>query len=147
MKALIAILVLGSIAFISGAAVDINHGWLGVTVPTGILTIWLVFCFFASTWSHMEDLAKLAYMKSSVASSEERLEAVKALAADKHGLPEQLLALKQDDSPVTKYMGLVSQAITNVETAKDNLARYTSRIDARAVGPFGIVVDVLGKTV
>ena len=147
MKALIAIAVLGIITFASGLLVDINHGWLIVTLPAALITIWLVFSLFGSVTTHLDDLAKLAYLTKSVTSAEERLESVKALAADKHGLPEQLLALKQEDNPVTKYMGLVNQAITNVEISKDNLARYTSRIGARAVGPFSIVVDVLGSTV
>ena len=147
MKALIAIAVLGAIAMLSGSFVGGSHGWLIVTIPSALITLWLVGCFLTSITSHMDDLAKLAYLNTSITSANERLESVKALAADKHGLPEQLLALKQDDNPVTRYMGLVSDAIRNVETAKDNYNRYVSRVQARAVGPFSIVVDVLGRTV
>ena len=147
MKALITIAVLGAIAMLSGSFVGGSHGWLIVTIPSALITLWLVGCFLTSVTSHMEDLAKLAYLKTSIASANERLTAVKALAADKHGLPEQLLALKQDDNPVTKYMALVSNAIVNVETATDGYNRCLSQIEARAVGPFSIVVDVLGSTV
>ena len=148
MKALIAIGVLGSIAAWTSSLVTTNHGWLALALPAILLTIWLVFCYFGSVYSHLEDLASLAAKNVKITAAEDRLEAVKALAADKqHGLPDTLLALAQEDNPVTRYMGLVDNAIRNVEMEKGYKAVVEGRIASRAAGPFSLVVTTFGSSV
>ena len=94
----------------------------------------------------MENLAELHASGSLVRAAETKLEQVKALAADQAGLPEKLLALQQDNSPVTTYMSLVNRAMSDVENRKRSQANIEGKIASRAVGPFSIVVKVFGST-
>ena len=147
MKGLIAIAVLVGLAFLGTTFVGPGNG-MGyfLAIPSAVLAIWLTLCLFGSIWNHMDNLSELHASGSLVRAAETKLEQVKALAADQAGLPEKLLALQQDNSPVTTYMSLVNRAMSDVENRKRSQANIEGKIASRAVGPFSIVVKVFGST-
>lgn len=92
-----------------------------------------------SVGSHMTDVADVQAAKGKIKAGQVALEAAKDLTGDKTGLPEQLLALSQDNNPASTYMELVNRHITNLRYEEERLARAQANIDVRSVGPFSFV--------
>jgi len=104
-----------------------------------------------SVGSHMSDVADVQAAKGKIEAGQDALKAVKALTGDKTGLPEQLLALSQDNNPVynpvSTYMELVNRHITNLRYEEERLARAQANIDVRTVGPFSFVAEWIQEPV
>lgn len=96
---------------------------------------------------HLSDLADIQAAKGKIEAGREALASAMNLTRDENGLPEQLLALNQDNNPATRYMELVNSHITNIRYEEERLARAQANIDVRAVGPLSFVVEWIPKPV
>lgn len=132
---------------VSTVTSDTHGSTIFLVVVLAGLTLWSNITVLASVVSHLDDLSRVHRGKAGIATAETRLEKVRALAADQTGLPEQLLALQQDDNPVTKYMGLVDSALRNLENEQNYTQRAQASIAARKAGPLSCVVTWFGDAI